>query len=109
MLRQVAETGKDGVFIVRSKREEQGIYALDVAWTENGGIVVNHHAITRNANGVFLLDDMMFDRLMSIEDFIGYLMKPKNKAFARHLTLGLPPAAPEVRMENTRGMVQSAA
>eukprot|EP00043_Microstomoeca_roanoka_P020192 m.240098 g.240098 ORF g.240098 m.240098 type:complete len:295 (-) comp17128_c1_seq1:730-1614(-) len=93
MLREhVAQTGESGVFLIRAKREDEGLYALDVAWKDevSNSVYVTHHLLNRSQTGVYMVDEQVFDRLMSIEDVITYLSKPRNRALPGTLSTFIP-------------------
>lgn len=108
LLRSAVSSGKDGAFLIRAKREDLGVYALDVACSdpESGEVLISHHVINRAPGGNLLMDNIAYDRLMTLEDLVAYLRKPRNKAFGRAIKHGVAPSEPQVA---DRPKVQSAA
>ena len=92
LLNHVRETGESGVFLLRAKREDEGMYALDVAWHDaaSNSAYVTHHLLSRSQTGVYMVDEQVYDRLMSLEDVISYLSRQRNKALPGPLTTFLP-------------------
>eukprot|EP00730_Choanoeca_flexa_P010834 TRINITY_DN21243_c0_g1_i1.p1 TRINITY_DN21243_c0_g1~~TRINITY_DN21243_c0_g1_i1.p1 ORF type:complete len:258 (+),score=45.40 TRINITY_DN21243_c0_g1_i1:71-844(+) len=93
LLRQEAtDSGQSGIFLVRAKKEDQGQYALDIAWQDEASsqVVTSHHRVHRAANGTFEMDDQSYEACTSLEALIQYLMNPKNKYFHKPLTRYLP-------------------
>eukprot|EP00051_Salpingoeca_urceolata_P007191 m.95397 g.95397 ORF g.95397 m.95397 type:complete len:297 (+) comp15153_c0_seq2:383-1273(+) len=85
------QTAQNGTFIVRAKKPEEGLYALDIGNLNDAGeVMVSHHVISRAETGQYLLDDQVFDRFNSMESLVSYLMKPGNKALRKgYLTKGI--------------------
>ncbi|EDQ85955.1 uncharacterized protein MONBRDRAFT_28702 [Monosiga brevicollis MX1] len=113
LLREEALRAQEsGIFLVRAKKEDQGQYALDVAWLDesSGQAVVGHHLIARSSNGTFELDEQAYEHCPSLESLIEYMMKSNNKFFHKALTRYIPaPQGDNNQSSTRRGDIQSAA
>lgn len=92
LLQHVRDTGESGVFLLRAKREDEGMYALDVAWKDDvsNSIFVTHHLLSRSQMGVYMVDEQVYDRHMTLEDILSYLSKPRNRALNGPLATFIP-------------------
>eukprot|EP00055_Hartaetosiga_balthica_P010764 m.47043 g.47043 ORF g.47043 m.47043 type:complete len:263 (+) comp7306_c0_seq1:82-870(+) len=89
----IAMTEDTGVFIVRAKRQDQGVYALDIGWKDavSQSIVVSHHLLSRAPSGVYLFDENEYSSSKSLEEMLEYLSRPRNKALqGGHLATFIP-------------------
>lgn len=80
----LANATKPGLFLVRPKKPEEGIYALDMVVAGEGGLEVEQHVISRAGTGEFVFDGKQVGRLMSLEALVEFLCKPNNKALRRN-------------------------
>lgn len=91
---QARESKHGGIFLVRAKKEDQGQYALDVAWYDSvtDSVTTEHRLITRGPAG-FQVDDQVFEKCNTLESLIAYLRKPKNKILKEPLFAYIPAPA----------------
>jgi hypothetical protein len=111
MLRKEAETsGESGIFLIRAKKEDQGQYALDIAWQDQSSqqVVTSHHRVHRAPSGTFEMDDQAYERCTSLDALIQYLMNPRNKFFHKPLTRFIPRPVTD-NAQSSQGNAQSAA